>query len=39
VEIIKNKTFFQVVNVILPVMLLLGFGAVNVVVRKRRYAK
>jgi ABC-2 type transport system permease protein len=39
VEIIKNKTFFQVVNVILPVLLLLGFGAVNVVVRKRRYAK
>ncbi|MBP5743014.1 MAG: Gldg family protein, partial [Paludibacteraceae bacterium] len=39
VEIIKNKTFFQVVNVMLPVLLLLAFGVVNVVVRKRKYAK
>jgi ABC-2 type transport system permease protein len=39
-EILKNqKTFWQVFNTVLPVLLILVYGIVQYLLRKRKYAK
>lgn len=39
VEASENKQYWQVLNMVLPVMLIVVFGFINSFVRRRRYAK
>ena len=39
VEASENKTYWQVLNMVLPILLILIFGIINSFIRRRKYAK
>jgi len=37
-KVAEQKTTWQIINIVLPILLILGFGFIMQIIRKKRYA-